>query len=187
LRRAVEGSLRRLRTDYLDLLQLHSPPADVVSNGGWVEELESLKRAGKIRYYGVSCDTVDAGRAALSHDGVSSLQLVVNLLEQRAADELLPALHQRGVAGIARECLANGLLVKAPADIDLKTFCSSPEEVSLREKQLARLRQQAEASKRSLASLALDYPRKRDGVAVTLIGARNIDQLRTLMQHATHE
>src|SRR5260221_14628991 len=34
LRRAVEGSLRRLRTDYLDLLQLHSPPADVVARGG---------------------------------------------------------------------------------------------------------------------------------------------------------
>jgi aryl-alcohol dehydrogenase-like predicted oxidoreductase len=184
LRSAVEGSLRRLRTDYLDLLQLHSPPADVVAREDWVGALESLKRAGKIRYYGVSCDSVEAGHAALAHEGVSSLQLVVNLLEQRQGDALLPLARARGVAGIARECLANGLLVKEASEIDLATYCSSPDEIARREEQLATLRRRALEDGRPLASLALDYVRSRDGVSVTLVGARTVEQLRTLVAHA---
>ena len=57
LRRAVEGSLRRLGTDYLDLFQLHSPSIAVVETPDWIEVLEALKGEGKIRYYGVSCDS----------------------------------------------------------------------------------------------------------------------------------
>jgi len=184
LRRAVEGSLRRLRTDYLDLLQLHSPPADVVERGDWLDALESLKRAGKIRYYGVSCDTLDAARAALHHPGVSSLQLVLSLLEQRATEEILPEAHRRGVAAIARECLANGLLVKQESEIDLAAFCSSPEEVTRRADQLSGYRRQAQQAGRALASLALEYPRQCEGVTVTLIGVRTIEQLRSLLEHA---
>src|SRR5258706_9152438 len=60
LRRAVEASLRRLSTDHIDLFQLHSPPAEAVRSGGWAELLEALRREGKIRWYGVSCDTTDA-------------------------------------------------------------------------------------------------------------------------------
>ena len=120
LRSAVEGSLRRLRTDYLDLFQLHSPPLDVVERGAWEPELEALKRAGKIRYYGVACDTVDVGLAALRYPGVSSVQFTLNLLEQRALDALLPRAREKGVAFIARECLANGLLAKRAEDIDLE-------------------------------------------------------------------
>ncbi|HEX6242087.1 MAG TPA: aldo/keto reductase, partial [Polyangiales bacterium] len=56
IRKAVEASLRRLRTDYLDLLQLHSVPAEVVRRGDWLAALEGLKRAGKIRHYGITSD-----------------------------------------------------------------------------------------------------------------------------------
>ncbi len=83
LRNAVEGSLRRLRTDRLDLFQLHSPPAGIVEAGSWLEVLEALKAEGKIRHYGVSCDSVDAAQAALGHAGVASLQVAINLLGAR--------------------------------------------------------------------------------------------------------
>ncbi len=184
LRKAVEGSLRRLRTDYLDLFQLHSPPADVVERGEWEPALEALKRAGKIRYYGVSCDTAEAGLAALRYPGVSSLQFMFNLLDQRAAETLLPAVRSRHVGGIARECLANGLLVKEAGDIDLAAYCQSPEERATREAQLAMHRQRATEAGRSLAGTALDYVTNTDGVSVTLLGARTIDQLRSLLGHA---
>jgi aryl-alcohol dehydrogenase-like predicted oxidoreductase len=182
LRKAVEGSLRRLRTDYIDLLQLHSPPADIVERGDWQSALEDLKRAGKIRYYGISCDTVEAGVAALRFPGVSALQFLVNLLERRAADQLLPKARSQGVACIARECLANGLLVKAPEDIDLAAYCSSPDERRLREEQLARYRKQAADSGTSLTRLAVDYVTGLDGVSVTLLGVRSREQLRSLLQ-----
>jgi aryl-alcohol dehydrogenase-like predicted oxidoreductase len=181
LRKSVEGTLRRLRTDYLDLFQLHSPSAEVVARGEWEPALDALKREGKIRYYGVSCDTVEAGLAALRFPNVSSLQLTLNLLDQRVAETLLPQARAKHVAVIARECLANGLLVKRAEDIDLSAYCSSPEERTAREQQLAKWRALAAEKGTSLTRLALDYVRDAEGVSVTLLGARNLAQLQGLL------
>jgi len=184
LTKAVEASLRRLRTDYLDLLQLHSPPLEVVERGDWEPALERLKRAGKIRYYGISVDSLAAGAAALRYPGVSSVQFLFNLLEQGALESLLPAMQQARVAGIARECLANGLLIKQANELDLQKYCQSPEQVRLREEQLEKYRQQAGAESRSLANLALDFVRGSAGVSVSLIGVSRLEQLRSVLTHA---
>jgi aryl-alcohol dehydrogenase-like predicted oxidoreductase len=186
LKKAVEGSLRRLRTDYLDLLQLHSPPADIIKRGEWEPALEALKQAGKIRYYGVSCDTVEAGLAALRFPGVSSLQFVLSLLETRALAVLLPEVRAKGAGAIARECLANGLLIKTADEVDLAAYCSSPDERATREEQLAKYRQQAADRGSSVTRLALDYVADTEGVSVTLLGARNTAQLRGLLGHVSH-
>jgi aryl-alcohol dehydrogenase-like predicted oxidoreductase len=182
LRDAVEASLRRLRTDYIDLLQLHSPPADVVERGEWQQGLEDLKRAGKIRYYGISVDTVEAGQAALQFPGVSSLQFVVNLINERWAEALLPIARQKGVGVIARECLANGLLIKDEQEIKLEDFYSTPEERTARAQQLSAHRIAASASGRTLASLAIGHVLGLDGVSVSLVGARNRAQLEALLR-----
>jgi aryl-alcohol dehydrogenase-like predicted oxidoreductase len=184
LRKAVEGSLRRLRTDYLDILQLHSPPIEVIERGEWIAELDELKRRGKIRYYGVAVDSIAAGLAALQKPGVSSLQFTLNLLEQAAAAELFPKAGQQGVGGIARECLANGLLVKAPETINLKEYCSTPEQEVQRVQQLAELRSAEQATGRSILQSALRYPPSVPGVSVSLVGARSVDQLRSLLSAA---
>jgi aryl-alcohol dehydrogenase-like predicted oxidoreductase len=181
LRRAVEGSLRRLRTDYLDLLQLHSPPIDVVEAGEWEPLLESLKREGKIRYYGIACDAMDVGLASLRYPGVSSVQFSLNLLEQGAASGLFPELRARGVAGIARECLANGLLAKRQEEVNLDAFCQSAEQRVLREAQLAKYRKLAAESGRSLTGLALDFVRHIEGVSIALLGVRTFPQLQGLL------
>jgi aryl-alcohol dehydrogenase-like predicted oxidoreductase len=184
LRQAVEGSLRRLRTDYLDLFQLHSPPADVVERGEWAEALEGLKRAGKVRYYGISVDTVEAGLAALRQPGISCLQFVVGLHEQGRAAALLPLARDKGVGVIARECLGNGLLIKDEKDLDLAAYCATVEEQDQRRAQLAELRRQAAAQGTTLPGLALRYVTDLDGVSVSLIGARSRDQLAGLLRHA---
>jgi aryl-alcohol dehydrogenase-like predicted oxidoreductase len=181
---AVEGSLRRLRTDYLDILQLHSPPVEVVQRGEWHGALEELKRKGKIRYYGIAVDTLDAGLAALRYPGVSSIQFTLNLLEQAGAQELFPQAGAQGVGGIARECLANGLLVKPLEEIDLKTYCRSPEQEAQRVEQLTALRAAAQQSGRSVLASALNYPRSVPGVSVSLLGARNVEQLSPLLSTA---
>jgi aryl-alcohol dehydrogenase-like predicted oxidoreductase len=179
-RRAVEGSLHRLGTDRLDLFQLHSPPASVVDAGAWVETLDRLTKDGKIRYYGISCDSVDAATAALGHAGVSSIQVPINLLEQGFVG-LLPRARQQGVAVIARECLANGLLVKDASTIDLEAYCQSPEEAALKAARLESCRQAAVGNGRTLAGLALQFVSRLDGVSVTLIGASRLQQLEALL------
>src|SRR5260370_1084835 len=66
------------------------PPADVVRRGDWAAALDALKRAGKIRYYGISCDTAEAALAALDFPGVSSIQIQMSLLEHSTADAVMP-------------------------------------------------------------------------------------------------
>ena len=177
LHKAVEASLRRLRTDYLDLLQLHSPPAEIVARGHWVRALEDLQRAGKIRHYGVSCDTLEAAQAALSVPGVRSLQLVVSLLVPSVASAIAAQVQARGVAIIARECLANGLLAKAEGDYDLKAYCHSPEQEAARRAELTAHRTRAEQRGIALSTLALEYATSAPGVAVALVGASRTEQL----------
>jgi aryl-alcohol dehydrogenase-like predicted oxidoreductase len=179
--RALEASLRRLRTDYVDVFQLHSPPIEVVERGEWLATLEDLKRAGKIRYYGIACDTLETALAALRFPSVSSLQFTFSLLEPRALETLLPEAQARGVACIARETLGNGLLVKEANEIDLSRYCSSAEELQRRPRQLAEVRAQAAARGVSLPGLALDFASRAAGVSVALVGARAPQQLRRLL------
>jgi len=182
LTRALEASLRRLRTDYVDLFQLHSPPAEVVERGEWEPALDDLKRAGKLRYYGISCDTPEAARAALRFPNVSSLQFAFNLLEPGALDTILPSAREKGVGCIARECLGNGLLVKPDAHtLDLSTYCSSPEQVRKRQEQLRDLQAQATGRGVSVAQMALEFAVRTDGISVALLGARTPQQLRRLL------
>lgn len=186
LRKAVEGSLRRLKTDYLDLFQLHSPPLEVVRRGEWEPVLEELKRAGKIRHYGVSCDVVEVGLAALTYPGVSALQFPLNLLDRGAADTLVPQMRARGVAGIARECLANGLLAKRQEDIDFAAFRADPAERKALADRVNECRKEAADRGVSLTRAALEYVTGTDGVSVSLIGARTIDQLKGLLGQVAH-
>lgn len=182
LENALHGSLRRLRTDYVDLLQLHSPPRDVIERGEWLPALERLKRAGKVRHFGVAVDSVDAGLAALEYPGVASLQYQLSLLNQDATAELLPRVRAQGVAFIARECLANGLLVKRADEIDLTKFYDSESERSARAARLEALRNEASQAQVSLARHALSYVNGVEGVSVALIGARTSEQLEGLLR-----
>ena len=156
-------------------------PLDVVTRGEWEPVLDDLKRAGKIRFYGVSCDVLEAGVAGLAYANVSSVQCVLNLLEQGSAQALIPQAKVRGVGIIARECLGNGLLIKPPSDYDLRRYCSTPEQVPERVKQLEELARQVAETGLALPTLALKYVSSLNGVSVSLLGARNVAQLKTLL------
>jgi aryl-alcohol dehydrogenase-like predicted oxidoreductase len=72
-------------------------------------------------------------------------------------------------------------LVKNPEQIDLNEYCHSPDERTLREEQLAQYRRQAAEGGKSLSRVAIEYAAGATGVSVALIGARNADQLRSLL------
>jgi len=107
---AVEQSLKRLRTDYIDLYQLHNPPFSLLESGRIFEPLEEMKRQGKIRYYGVSIHEPEEGLLAIKTGKPAALQVVFNYLKRHAAEELFPKAMSEGVGLIAREPLANGFL-----------------------------------------------------------------------------
>jgi aryl-alcohol dehydrogenase-like predicted oxidoreductase len=182
LRKALEGSLRRLKTDYLDFFQLHSPPLEVVERGEWLDTLQSLKQKGKIRYYGVSCDEAEGTLAALNHPGLSSIQVPLNLLE-RAALPALPIARGLGVGVIVREALANGLLVKELSPEQVRSYCRSDDEAAAKAALVQGYRATAQHHS-SVSQLALHYVSTLEGVSVTLIGVSRREQLDSLLSTA---
>ncbi len=154
---AIEGSLKRLQTDYLDLFQLHSPPSEVLRTPEVWQTLEMLKNQGKIRYYGVSCDKVEDALICLQQPGLSSLQLEINWLQQEAIAKVLPLAKQQQVAIIARQPFASGKLL------------------ANKESFLASLKQ----GNRNLFQTALQFVLQQDGVSVVIPGASNCQHLKT--------
>jgi aryl-alcohol dehydrogenase-like predicted oxidoreductase len=75
LRSSTEASLRRLNTDYIDILLLHSPPSDVIENGEALRSLEKLRASGKAVKIGVSCEDVSSGLLALDDERVEVIEL----------------------------------------------------------------------------------------------------------------
>lgn len=110
IRFALEKSLLRLKTDYIDVYQLHNPPLRLVSRESTYEVLRSLKQEGKIRAWGISIFDPTEGLTALKVAQPDSLQVAYNIFHSRAADILFPPAYDAGCAIIAREPLANGFL-----------------------------------------------------------------------------
>jgi aryl-alcohol dehydrogenase-like predicted oxidoreductase len=110
LTRFVERSLSNLRTDSIDLLQLHCPPTDVYYQPETFAALDDLVRAGKLRYYGVSVERVEEGIKALEYPNVQSIQIIYNMFRQRPAELLFKETLRRKVGILARVPLASGLL-----------------------------------------------------------------------------
>jgi aryl-alcohol dehydrogenase-like predicted oxidoreductase len=122
LEQAVHKCLRRLRTDYLDLLLLHKPPLAELQRSECFDALQKLRSQGKIRYYGVSCDGVEDAHFSLKISEVSAIQIGVSLLDQAAVAEILPLAQRRNCAVIARNPRGQGHLTSDLSDITAETY-----------------------------------------------------------------
>jgi aryl-alcohol dehydrogenase-like predicted oxidoreductase len=106
----VERSLKNLKADTLDLLQLHCPPTEVYYRPevfGWLDE---MVKAGKLRYYGVSVEKVEEALKAIEYPGVQTVQIIFNMFRQRPADLFFSEAKRRKVGILTRLPLSSGLL-----------------------------------------------------------------------------
>jgi len=112
IRKAFEASLARLKTDYVDLYQLHSPEiAHLTEHPEVLETLQALKKEGKARAIGLSARSPKDALAALAIFPFESVQVNFNLIDQRAEEDgLLAYASKNGVAVIARTPLCFGYL-----------------------------------------------------------------------------
>jgi aryl-alcohol dehydrogenase-like predicted oxidoreductase len=103
----LEGSFKRLQTDYIDILLMHNPPREMMDGriADPYEEMEKLKAEGKIRAYGISLDWKEEIELAVTTTGSQALEVFFNALYQ----ETLPAFP------LAQEKGA-GIIVKVPLD-----------------------------------------------------------------------
>ena len=110
LTRFIERSLRNLRTERLDLLQLHCPPTEVYYRPEVFEALNDIAKAGKIHYYGVSVEKVEEALKAIEYPRVQSVQIIFNMFRQRPAELFFAEAKRRKVGILTRVPLASGLL-----------------------------------------------------------------------------
>jgi aryl-alcohol dehydrogenase-like predicted oxidoreductase len=106
---SVDGSLRDLGVETIDLMQLHVPPPEVY-NAEVFGILDDLVKQGKIRHYGVSVERIAEAEKALGFPGIQSVQIIFNIFRQRPAESFFPEAKRRGVGILARVPLASGML-----------------------------------------------------------------------------
>lgn len=107
IRDSIDRSLRRMKTDHLDLVQLHSCSKEVLIQGDVIRALQEARDAGKTRYIGYSGDNEAAEWAAASGH-FDTLQTSFNLVEQRARRRILPLVAEQGMGLIVKRPIANG-------------------------------------------------------------------------------
>ncbi|RMF84140.1 MAG: aldo/keto reductase [Nitrospinota bacterium] len=104
---SIDRSLTRMKTDYLDLVQLHSCDVDVLERGEAIQALQDAQKAGKTRFIGYSGDN-EAARWAVESGLFDTLQTSFNLVDQRARTTLFPLAKARNMGIIVKRPIANG-------------------------------------------------------------------------------
>ncbi len=104
--RQIELSLARLRTDHVDLVQLHSCSAEILGKGDAIEGLRRAREKGRTRFIGYSGDGTDA-LAAIECGAFDTLQTSVSVADQEAISLTIPGAMERGMGVIAKRPLAN--------------------------------------------------------------------------------
>ncbi len=186
IRRSIEGSLERLRTDHVDLYYLHRPDPEIPI-GDTLGALDQLVQAGKVRAIGCSNfsaeQLAEADRVAREQGTTrfTVLQNHYNLLRRDDDEEVLPLCRELGVAYIPYFPLASGLLTgkyrrgePAPEGTRLAGRSIDDDQFD-RVEALARL---AEERGHTLHELAIAALASTEGIASVIAGATKPDQVR---------
>jgi aryl-alcohol dehydrogenase-like predicted oxidoreductase len=186
----LEDSLRRLRTDYVDIYWVHNyDPVTPLEET--LRTLDDLVRAGKVRYVGLSdLPAFRVAQAAMitrytSWTPITALQLEYSLLERTSEGELIPAAREFGIGVLPWSPLKNGFLSgrfgsdrPVPEATTRTTSADYFRPPTERQYQVIDLVNKVAADLGvSSAAVALAWAQGRPGITSTLIGARRVDQL----------
>src|SRR5581483_2272119 len=114
LRKAVEGSLARLRTDYIDIYQLHNAKMNCLRRDDVFEEMEKLRAEGKVRAWGIALGPAigwkDEGMFAMRERHAKVLHTIYNMFEQDPGRDFFPVARELGVGVLVRVPHSSGML-----------------------------------------------------------------------------
>jgi aryl-alcohol dehydrogenase-like predicted oxidoreductase len=192
IRLALQKSLARLRTGYIDLYQLHNPPQKLAREDSVWETLADLRRDGLIRFFGVSARTANDALAylkAAAADGPASrrfgdtLQVAFNLLDQEAAAKgVFVEAYREDWGVISRVPLASGMLTGKyaaghyfPPD-DFRAAWSR-ERMAETARKVDALRFLVKPPVASLTQAALAFALSQEAVSTVIAGARTAEQV----------
>ena len=170
--RAVEASLQRLRTDRIDLYQLHGGTVDDPIDET-IEAFELLQRQGKIRYYGLSSIRPNVIREYIRRSRIVSVMMQYSLADRRPEESCLEDLTAAGIGVLARGTVMKGLL----AGKKVVEYLGH----SVAEMEMAAERVRAVAMERSIGErpgrIAMRWVLDREAVTSAVVGIRTMEQL----------
>ena len=188
VRRQIEDSLQALRTDYIDILQYHSPSEQELATPGLKELLELEVRAGKIRHLGISlssscCRAAGCGQVEKAPElNVQVMQILYNRLERNPEERILPLCRELDLGVITRVPLASGLLsgkyrsgYRFPEN-DVRAH-RQPTEVEEMLREVERIRREDLPEGMFLSSWALAWCLKHPAVSCVIPGCKSVQQV----------
>ena len=123
----IDISLKNLRTDYIDLYQVHNATPEqlqqVVAPGGALEALQEAKAAGKIGHIGLTAHSLDTFKMALEMDWVETFMFPYNIVETQA-EKLIAEAAKKNIGFIDMKPLAGGAI--EDATLALRYICANP-------------------------------------------------------------
>lgn len=166
---SIDKSLRRLKTDYIDLYQLHGGTIDDPIDET-IEAFEQLKKEGKIRYYGISSIRPNVIRAYIKKSNIISVMMQYSLLDRRPEETCLDLLYKAGISVITRGTLAKGLLInKKPVPY-----------LSYTETEVKQIQEMSQALGNPIAQ-AIKYVLKHPALSSVVTGIRTLTQLQEVI------
>lgn len=177
--RFIETSLRRLQTDYLDLVQIHCGPDEVgtIREGETLEGMLRAKQQGKVRGVGVSCHA-EGALAALESGAYDVLQLPYSIVNRSIEGEILSRAAASDIGVIVREPLERGKLTEkvrlAPSDADPS--------VTQAKKLLEKM--DSQGIQTPLSQLAIHFVLRKPEVSTVLVGTRKVRHLEEAVEAA---
>lgn len=169
----VDRSLRRLRTDRLDLMLLHSCPLEKLADGVLLGTLVRAREAGKVRFVGYSGDN-DAVVYAARQPDVAVVQASINLVDQRNCRDLLPVARQHNVGVMAKRPLANAAWKELSEQPGLYKDYAKDYTERLRRLHL----DPAALGVANWSELALRFTLSQPGVTTAIVGTTNLRNAR---------
>jgi aryl-alcohol dehydrogenase-like predicted oxidoreductase len=190
IRKELEGSLRRLKRDVIDLYQIHWPEPDADIEEGW-DTMARLKEEGKVRWIGVSNFNAAHMERAQRIAPITSLQPPYNLLTRGVEESILPFVQKNGIGVIVYSPMKSGLLTGA---MTRERIDAMPEDdfrrnvAAFKEPLLSRNLELAELLKRigawhgvSAGVVAIAWTLRNPAVTAAIVGMRSANQAKGVL------
>lgn len=178
-----EDSLRRLRTDYIDLYQIHWP--DITTPiAESMQAVEKLIKQGKVRYAGVSNYDAAQVKEALETIPIVSNQVPYSMVKKGIEEETLPFCMQNNISILAYSPLERGLLTGklkpghefADGDHRANLYFFTDENIKRTNQFLAKIDTLAKEKRATPGQLVIAWTVRQPGITIALVGARNAEQ-----------
>ena len=163
--KAVDESLARLQTNYIDLYQLHGGTLDDPIDET-IEAFEVLKEQGKILNYGISSIRPNVIKEWIKKSNMSSVMMQYSLLDRRPEEECLDMLEQAVISVITRGSLAKGMLI----DKEAKEYLGYSKD------QVQKMKEAVSRTENPL-SASIQYVQQHPVISHPIIGIRTFEQL----------